>query len=114
MKKTKKGFTLIELIVVITILAVLAIIAIPVVTGWVDKAHDSANAANKRTIELAAKAYMTEHDDRSLDTNDLNDALSAFEIANPIAGSKAAFRVSSNGAVTVMNPSGSPGAIYLQ
>lgn len=99
-KRTKKGFTLIELIVVITILAVLAVIAIPVVTGWVDKARDAEAAANARTIELAAKAYMTENDENITATN-LDDALAAFEISNPISDSSADYSVASNGAVTI-------------
>ena len=58
-KRTKKGFTLIELIVVIAILAILAVIAVPVVTGWVTKANTSAAAANARTLELALRASIT-------------------------------------------------------
>ena len=51
MKKilTKKGFTLIELIVVIAILAILAAILIPSISNYVDQANRSKNAANTRT-----------------------------------------------------------------
>ena len=50
MKKilTKKGFTLIELIVVIAILAILAAILIPSITNYINEANESAARANAR------------------------------------------------------------------
>lgn len=52
MKKilTKKGFTLIELIVVIAILAILAAILIPSLTNYINKAEQSKNLANARSV----------------------------------------------------------------
>ena|SRR5665647_464922 len=97
-KRTKKGFTLIELIVVIAILAILAAIAIPVVTGQITKAHDSANLANQRTIELAAKVYMTENDTKISDSN-LATAMSEFGLTT-ITGSSVGFLVDPDGNVT--------------
>ena len=38
-KNTKRGFTLVELIVVLVILAVLAALLIPALTGYIDKAR---------------------------------------------------------------------------
>jgi type IV pilus assembly protein PilA len=54
MKKilTKKGFTLIELIVVIAILAILAAILIPSLTNYLERANDARDQAN-------ARAYYT-------------------------------------------------------
>ena len=50
MKKilTKKGFTLIELIVVIAILAILAAILIPSLTNYLNKAEQAKNLSNAR------------------------------------------------------------------
>ncbi|HZK61760.1 MAG TPA: type II secretion system protein [Anaerovoracaceae bacterium] len=111
-KRTKKGFTLIELIVVIAILAILSAIAIPVVSGVVDNAHTSANKANQRTIELAAKVYITEGNSISNDAT-LGSALSEFGLSSPIDGSTVSYTVSSSGAVT-QGSEASPGAISYQ
>lgn len=61
LKKTKKGFTLVEVIVVVAVLAVLAAIAIPVVTNVIGDAKTNADNANAKTIETAIKLYMVEH-----------------------------------------------------
>lgn len=52
MKKilTKKGFTLIELIVVIAILAILAAILIPSLTNYISQANVAKDKANARAL----------------------------------------------------------------
>jgi len=52
MKKilTKKGFTLIELIVVIAILAILAAILIPSLTNYITQATEARDLANARAV----------------------------------------------------------------
>ena len=54
-KKSKKGFTLVELVVVIAILAILAAIAIPAVVGIIDNAQKSAKKSNAANLDGAAK-----------------------------------------------------------
>ena len=54
-KNSKKGFTLVELVVVIAILAILAAIAIPVVNSIINTASRNGALSNAQTIELAIK-----------------------------------------------------------
>ena len=54
-KQSKKGFTLVELVVVIAILAILAAIAIPAVVGIIDNAQKSAKKSNASNLDGAAK-----------------------------------------------------------
>lgn len=54
-KNSKKGFTLVELVVVIAILAILAAIAIPVVNSVINTASKNGALTNAQSIELAIK-----------------------------------------------------------
>lgn len=56
-KKSKKGFTLVELVIVIAILAILAAIAIPVVASVINSANESADKSDAATLDLACKNY---------------------------------------------------------
>jgi len=106
-KRTKKGFTLIELIVVIAVLALLAVVAVPMVSSWVSDAEDAEAAANARTIELAMRAYMAEKGWADIGgIEDIKAALDAYGIPDPIEGSSADFKVAANGAVTTVDGDG--------
>ena len=50
LRKKKKGFTLIELIIVIAILAILAAVALPRLGSVSDKANYNSDVANAKTI----------------------------------------------------------------
>jgi len=61
MKKliTKKGFTLMEMLIVVAIIAILVAIAVPVFSSQLTKAKTQVDEANLRTaISLAVAEYM--------------------------------------------------------
>ncbi|KPJ66758.1 MAG: hypothetical protein AMJ43_07055 [Coxiella sp. DG_40] len=58
--KSRKGFTLIELMVVILIVGILAAVAIPIMRGRVDSAKWSEGKSGLGTIATALRAYAAE------------------------------------------------------
>ena len=58
-KKSKRGFTLVELIVVLVILAILAALLIPALTGYIDKARKSQVVAETRMLTQAVQTEMS-------------------------------------------------------
>lgn len=75
--KSRKGFTLIELMVVIVIVAVLAAVVVPMLLSRIEKAKYSEGKAIASQIATAARAYAAEHadDDPFNDSPDLEDDL---------------------------------------
>ena len=59
-KNRKNGFTLVELIVVLVVLAVLAALLVPALTGYIDKARQSAVIAETRSIRQAVQTEVSE------------------------------------------------------
>jgi type IV pilus assembly protein PilA len=57
---SRKGFTLIELMVVIFIVGILAAVAIPIMRGRIDAAKWSEGKAAAGSIRTAARAYIAE------------------------------------------------------
>jgi prepilin-type N-terminal cleavage/methylation domain-containing protein len=58
---TRKGFTLIELMVVILIVGILAAASIPLMRGRIDSAKWSEANATAGTIKSAVRVYFAEH-----------------------------------------------------
>lgn len=80
-RKSRKGFTLVEIIVVLVILAVLAAFTIPTMLGFVEEARGKALIAEARMVYVAAQATATEYNAgpaASKPTGDLLSSKSCF------------------------------------
>jgi prepilin-type N-terminal cleavage/methylation domain len=58
---SKKGFTLVEIIVVLVILAILAAILIPSMVGYIDKANKKTAVVEARSCVMAAQTICSEN-----------------------------------------------------
>ena len=56
LKKSKKGFTLVELVVVIAILGILAAVAVPAYNGYVKRAQEAQDNSTLSAVLTAASA----------------------------------------------------------
>ena len=60
-KGSKKGFTLVEVIVVIVIIAILAAIAVPALTGYIDRAGNRAAVVEARNVGVALQTIASDN-----------------------------------------------------
>ena len=104
--KSRKGFTLIELMVVILIVGILAAVAIPMMKGRIDSAKWSEGKAAMGTIATGLRAYAAEKQaipliilptDLGITVSDLNGTY--FDATN-YAITSAAYDAAANPALT--------------
>ena len=109
LKKSKKGFTLVEIIVVLVIIAILAAIAIPAMTGWIDKANARAILAEARTVLLAAQTLVSES--YGVDGNATASAADVEELAD-VGGTVSAITLTDNKVTGITYDDGKYTATY--
>lgn len=70
LKKNKKGFTLVELLVVIAIIGILAVVAVPALFSNINKAKVASVESDYSSIKSAALSYYSDTNKIPVTTND--------------------------------------------
>ncbi len=101
--RSKKGFTLVELMVVVIILGILVAIAIPIYNNVTGDAQKKACAANERTLEGAVAMYQAANGGKMPDNQKgLNALVPDFIEAIPTCpvDGTSGYKLNSNGTVS--------------
>ena len=81
---SKKGFTLVELLIVVAIIGVLAAMIIPNVTGIIGSGETEAAAAEKAMVQVAMDTMMAKNRLTSVTATGATSNMSLFPTGNPL------------------------------
>ena len=107
-RKSKKGFTLIELMVVVAIIAVLSLLGLRVYTGQATKARNASVQANMHSLATELGVLILESTNPSYNVTTIKTAADNSQITNP-------FDTTKKGNAVLMAGTGTePGYIYYE
>jgi len=113
LRKSKTGFTLIELMVVVAIIAVLSLLGLRVYTGQATKARNASVQANMHSLSTELGVIILGSSNPGYETSEVQIATAAnnAQISNPFETTEKGAAILNNGAA-VAGDGNTPGKIY--